>query len=148
MKQAPDRRRLRREYLRKKLRALVGLGAIVYLGLTFVTLAAAFLIYTLQAAMVASYSGIYAAITIGLFGFVPTFVFALLGKFCWQVMKQEKALADKIQSVPPVTPDLLPADEILVRGSEEPPIAHCEVLLRAAKGVETPKEELLRVSQE
>ncbi len=51
--------------------------------------------------------------------------------------------------IPPVTADTLPADEILVRGSEEPPVVQSEVLLRAAqKGEETAKEELLRVSQE
>ncbi len=50
--------------------------------------------------------------------------------------------------VPPVTPDTLPADEILVRGSEEPPVAQSEVLLRAAhRGKETPKEEWLRVAE-
>jgi hypothetical protein len=53
------------------------------------------------------------------------------------------------QYSPPVTPDTFPANEILVRGSEEPPVAQSEILLRAAqKGEETPKEELLRVSQE
>ena len=55
--------------------------------------------------------------------------------------KQEARLID-----PEV--DTLPAEEILVRGSEEPPVVQSEVLLRAAKEQETPKEELLRVSQE
>src|SRR5579871_4336550 len=50
------------------------------------------------------------------------------------------------QYFPPLTPDEIPADEmILVRGSEEPPVAPSEVLLRAAKEQETSKEELLRV---
>jgi hypothetical protein len=49
--------------------------------------------------------------------------------------------------VPPVTPDTLPLDEILVRGSEEPTI-QSEVLLRAAKSEVTLKEELLRGSLE
>ncbi len=38
--------------------------------------------------------------------------------------------------------------EILVRGAEAPPVAQSEVLLRAAQGLETPKEELLRVVEE
>jgi len=41
----------------------------------------------------------------------------------------------------------LPADEILVRGSQEPPIVQSEVLLRATQQQETPKEELLRVNR-
>jgi hypothetical protein len=49
--------------------------------------------------------------------------------------------------VPPVTASTLPAEEILVRATEEPPVAQSEVLLRAAQGQETPKEELLRVIQ-
>jgi hypothetical protein len=50
-----------------------------------------------------------------------------------------------IPYVPPVTPDTLPADEILVRGSEEPVAVQSEVLLRSAQGQDTPKEELLKV---
>jgi hypothetical protein len=50
--------------------------------------------------------------------------------------------------VPPVTAATLPADEILVRGAEAPPVAQSNVLLRAAHGLETPNEELLRVVEE
>jgi hypothetical protein len=57
-------------------------------------------------------------------------------------MKQVKNLA----YVASITSDTLPAEEILVRGSEEPSVALNEVLLRAAKEQETPKEELLRAS--
>ena len=54
----------------------------------------------------------------------------------------------KEEHFPSATPNTLPADEILVRGSEEPPIVQSNVLLRAVKGAETPKEELLRVAEE
>ena len=52
--------------------------------------------------------------------------------------------AANIAYIPPVRPDILPADEILVRGSEEPPVVQSTVLVRASQGIETPKEELLR----
>jgi hypothetical protein len=55
--------------------------------------------------------------------------------------------AAKLPYVPPVTPDILPAEEILVRAADVPPVAQSTILLRAAQGQETPKEELLRVSQ-
>jgi hypothetical protein len=62
----------------------------------------------------------------------------------------------------PVAPDTLPAEEILVRAAEEPPVAQSAVLLRAAEGdsrhrrkscrrwlerSSTDAEHLLRVSQ-
>ena len=56
--------------------------------------------------------------------------------------------AAKLRYVPPVTADTLPANEILIRSSEEPPVAQSEVLMRAAQGQETPKEELVRMAKE
>jgi hypothetical protein len=50
--------------------------------------------------------------------------------------------------VPPVTADTLPAEEILVRGSEEPTQEQSKVLLRGTKGsAGTGEQELLRSSQ-
>ncbi len=63
------------------------------------------------------------------------------------LIRRDFRAAKQIPYVPPVTPDTLPADEILVRGSKEPPIAQSAVLLRAAKEQETPKKELLRISE-
>jgi hypothetical protein len=45
---------------------------------------------------------------------------------------------------PPITPDTLPADEILVRGSDEPSVVQSQVLLRAAKEQTRQDEQLLR----
>jgi hypothetical protein len=54
----------------------------------------------------------------------------------------------QVPNVLPVTANTLPAEEILVRAAEEPPVAQSTVLLRAAqRGQETPQEELLRMSQ-
>ncbi len=54
----------------------------------------------------------------------------------------------RIPYVPPVIADNLPAEIILVRGSEEPSVGQSDVLLRAAQQVqETAKEELSRVDR-
>jgi hypothetical protein len=60
-------------------------------------------------------------------------------------MAKKDELVKSLTYVPPVTAETLPAEEILVRGSEEPPGVQSEVLLRGALGHETPQEELLRV---
>jgi|SRR5579871_247741 len=62
-------------------------------------------------------------------------------------MRRARRAARRLYGLPVSALTLL-ADEILVRGSEEPPVVQSEVLLRAAQEQETPKEELLRVSQE
>lgn len=53
----------------------------------------------------------------------------------------------KIPVVPPVNIATLPAEEVLVRGSEAPSFAQSEVLLRATQAAETPQEELLRAAE-
>ena len=66
-----------------------------------------------------------------------------------------KKLFVKAKSIEPVSPitdhnaHLLPQQETLVRGSEEPPVAQSDILLRAAtSGQETPPEQLLRPTTE
>jgi hypothetical protein len=49
---------------------------------------------------------------------------------CRTIIRIEREL-DQLPVIPSVTPDTLPAEEILVRGSEESPVAQSEVLLRA-----------------
>jgi hypothetical protein len=127
MKQVPDRMRLRREYLKQRnvevLRVAVDVGFLC---------AIIFLLFHGNKRIVPIY-GMLGVITVRL---------VTRGVRRAQAIKQ-------IPYVPPVTPDALPADEILVRGSVEPPIEQSEMLLRGAqKGEETPQEELLRVSQE
>ena len=54
----------------------------------------------------------------------------------------------KLPYVPPVTADTLPAEEVLVRGSEEPVQKQSKVLLRGTQsGLESAEQELLRSSQ-
>ena len=53
-----------------------------------------------------------------------------------------------IPYVPPVTSDTLPAEEVLVRGSEEPTQEQSKVLLRGTEcSMGTGEQELLRSSQ-
>ena len=65
--------------------------------------------------------------------------------FCKGIRRARRA---NIAYIPPVRPDILPADEFLVRAADEPPVAQSGILLRAAQGIETPNEELLRAGQE
>jgi hypothetical protein len=81
--------------------------------------------------------------TCGFIGMLPVFLSHRLEYF------NARRRLEALPYLPLENADALPADEILVRGSEEPAIVQSEVLLRAAKqGQETSKEELLRVSQE
>lgn len=49
-----------------------------------------------------------------------------------------------IPYVPAIPPNSLPANEVLVRSSQEPEQEQSTVLLRAAENADTPAEELLR----
>jgi hypothetical protein len=153
MKQVPDRKRLRREYLRQKTvgHSQEAAGAILYypalIGcLLFGMISIGLMLVGLSGGVghpdPASTIG-WTCICVGL-----SAGFGLMARQAIRLMDKGRA-ATRIPYVPPVTPDTLPADEILVRGAEEPLIAQNEVLLRAARqGQETPKEELLRGVQD
>jgi hypothetical protein len=148
MKQAPDRKKLRREYLKKKANAYgdAAIYAIMFTP-TFmlaVGCALSLVMWLIWPPEVWENRTTDLALSI-----IGALLCGPASWYCRKRMKESEQLAAKVPYVPPVTPDTLPADEILVRGSEEPPVVQSEVLLRAAKaGQETPQEELLRVSQE
>ena len=80
-----------------------------------------------------------------------TVVTSLLGLFtfaCWRLVmftRKTHQETKQLPYVPPVTPATLPTEEILVRGVEEPTGQQSEFLLRGAQGsAETPAGELLR----
>jgi uncharacterized integral membrane protein len=80
---------------------------------------------------------------------VPLFTGALMFHLWgYRHFRRELKAVDRTSYAPPV--GMNSPEEILVRGSEQPPVAQSEVLLRAAQmqEQETPAEELLRVSQE
>lgn len=61
---------------------------------------------------------------------------------------QVKKRLKQLPYIPPVTADTLPAEEVLVRGSEEPKQSQSQVLLRNTDGsTGTANQELLRSSQ-
>jgi hypothetical protein len=141
MNQVPDRKRLRREYLRKKRDHYQDLVAATFATAAGIVLTLGFVVFTfaLAASHMWGFAFLCSLIACGAAG-------ATIWGACYIAAKT--SVLTRIPYVPPITADTLPADEVLVRGSEEPPIEQSEVLLRAAKGVETPKEELLRVIQE
>jgi hypothetical protein len=146
MKQVPDRKRLRREYLKRKMSAytMITVGGTVFVP----SLIAAFL---------------FAAMTVVICGFAfkdlrplelvgALFCGVVTVFFTWLTYKSHHAMyrgriEARLPYVPPVTPDILTAEEILVRGSDAPPAMQSDVLLRAATEHESPKDELLRMSQ-
>ena len=154
MNQVLDRKKLRREYLRKKgtahIQEAIGGMLVIVASITcpvFVFMALSLEGWCLYGRWV--WQSDMPGLTIESLKCIG------ISLISWAVCKYADRIAQKghdrvahIAYIPPVTPDTLPADEILVRGSEEPPVAQNDVLLRAATGQETPKEELLRVAQE
>jgi hypothetical protein len=130
MKQVPDRKKLRRDYLTKRRMVVLGVTEVIFLAVGFL-----YLVWTARH----NGAGIAALLILGLIVDLGAFLIGSEAKHNYNEVRGTY--------VPPVMPETLPTDEILVRGSEEPPVAHSEVLLRAATGAETPKEELLRVTE-
>lgn len=142
----PDRRKARRDDLRKKgwaytrmtffqvLAVITGLGMLGFLS----WLGRAFWMgdgyrYTQEIPEVAK-------LCFG--GFAAVCAYVLL-RCQFDVIRIKHEEAD----IQPVTSDTRPADEILVLGAEEPPVVQSELLLRAATGQETAQEELLRITE-
>jgi len=75
-----------------------------------------------------------------------------LGWIIWRLLRisdRASSEAEKLPFVPPVTADTLPAEEVLVRGSEEPAQEQSKILLRGTNGSGgTREQELLRSSQQ
>ena len=142
----PDRQKQRREYLRKKagVRGIIVGGQLLEILLFSVT----------GLCGLASFGLLLCSIAIGPQFYLTTLVSILLtvggGYISWKLGKltdraeqEERSLA----FVPPVTPDTLPAEEVLVRGAQELTQEQSTVLLRAAEeSVASPTEELLRAS--
>jgi hypothetical protein len=134
MNQVPDRKKLRKKLRREYL--IFG-GWNVVLCVTEVLLLTIGYIYIVCNAPHNNYTGRFVLI-LGLFVALGAFI---LGH---EAKKDHRVTCDRI--IPPITPDTLPADEILLRGAQEPSAPN-ETLLRAGvKSEETKAEELLRSS--
>jgi hypothetical protein len=149
MKQVPDRKKLRREYIENKQSAYVQLfvGSMLLLPSAIIAIISAIItvIGCLSTILARQFSNFVNCLLIG---GVVTLFFGLIAWMGSTIIAEGKRLK-RIPYVPPVSLNILPAEEILVRASEKPPVTQSEVLLRAAqKGQETPKEELLRVKGE
>jgi hypothetical protein len=143
----PDRQKQRQEYLKKKAGACrkIFSGSVGFLCLFSI----AFVFFVSAcAALIRSWIGQ------SLLWFVYAIVLGLwawgMGYRCWDMyhfIKNVKEEQAAMAYSPPVTPNTLPAEEVLVRGSQEPTQEQSTVLLRAAGvGEEVPSEELLRAS--
>jgi hypothetical protein len=150
MTPVPDRRRLRQEYLRRKRQVVAKKMAYGLLCLAMICLCLCLclptLIYVMRANLQFGFGdGLPAVLFTTLIFIFLTVTFAV---YFGDQYKEARKAAANVAFVPPVTPDTLPAEEILVRGAEEPLIQQSEILLRAAQAHTTPEDELLRVSQE
>lgn len=84
------------------------------------------------------------------FGVVMLFVSLVTGIFAFLsgfYARKKIVTAARLPRVPAVNFATLPAEEVLLRGSQEPTLVHSEVLLRpCGKSVDVPQEELLRAA--
>ena len=144
MNQVPDRKKLRRTYLRlrwkQRLQLIAGtsIALIAFFGLT--VFGHRILDHVREHPDISTAlkaMGVTAALLAGYF---------LCARIGQRMIRSAQEM--NVAYVPPATPNTLPAEEILVRGAAEPTAAHSDVLLRAAQGEQaTPKEDLLRASQ-
>ncbi len=141
MSRVPDRKRQRREYICKRGAAstLGALSTILYVVTAVVTLAFSFI--TLGCIFARDVWGAF------LYAFAAA-VCSVITRVSWRLMDRAFNAADAIAYIPPVTTKSFSAEEVLVRGSEDPPIELSEVLVRpAASQQEAGTEQLLRSSQ-
>ena len=132
MSRAPDRKKLRREYLRKKATGYLMSRMSVALPVMAIVAIVTSAIYEEQ-----HITGAVAVIFIA--------ASALMVGLIALKMSGHAELASRAPYVPPVTPSILPAEEILVRSAEQPD-APQEALLRPTQAhEETAPTQLLRV---
>ena len=137
MQKAPNRKKLRRRYLARKScgNALVAIGNVLkWGGLPLLWL----IVYLVNPKLV---SGNPYALLLLMALVIPGALIEVYGK---ALLKTGRKWRDT-DYVPPVTPDTLPAEEILMRGAKLPSPEPGRTLLRATQTVETADEELLRV---
>lgn len=137
----------RREQIRKRWRYLVSKGMINFVlsAATFAAFVCALeAIFILLCAFYFKNTGqiIFTGILLSLMLFFDSWISARLAR---QILRTARQLS----YVPPVTAETLPAEEVLLRGAEEPASEQSKVLLRSiASGPESASQELLRCSQQ
>lgn len=141
MNRIPDRKKQRREYLKKKGKAYAKVSRLTGLTLLF-----------LFASALCSYCALVMLLEQKSIAF---FIFAFFTIFYGlHALRKVRAAGAVIQNirelphVPPVAPDALPAEEVLVRGAEKPNATRETLLRVAGTNQDVPESELLRSSQE
>ena len=145
MKPVPDRKKLRREFVKKRRVSMLRLSASMIVWLALWGLAG-----TLAAPLFANFRHPETHGLVARFR-EPVLALTLLGVVLyplWHILKRAEREVASLPYVPRITVAELPAEAVLVRGAEEPPVTQSEGLLRAATMQETLQDELLRVNQE
>ncbi len=141
MSSTQERIKKRREYLKKKGTAYRNVST----QAVFVVLAVMLTIVSLLATI---FSLLRLDLLSVLFFAALTALDGVMTRSVIDSARQAHEQAKQLPYVPPVTANSLPAEEVLVRGSEEPAEEQGKVLLRGTDGsAGTGKQELLRGSQ-
>lgn len=149
----PDREKQRREYMRKKIIAAVKSSVCEAFCLLLIihTVWWLFAPFMLGHSYYTNWRFITYGLTHGLIVdalCLTLWPLILLGLtlLCACIGKRQSKIASAIPFVPAITPNNLPAEEVLVRSSQKPKQEQSAILLRAAENKESPAEELLRAS--
>jgi len=151
MSNTQERIRKRREYLKKKRAAYTEFGIAYLLVIPCVVfeviLVCAFVISMLDYFTKQPSEAPMASQVIG--GAAAMLLFGWMTWILARAARRAEKRAVQLPYVPPVTADTLPAEEVLVRGSEQPIQEQGKVLLRGTQSSqELAAEKLLRGSQE
>jgi hypothetical protein len=134
-----DLQKQRQGYLKKKADMIGRSVYLALLGCVFLSFAAIYLLVVWKI-----YNG--ALFQVRYQDWVGILTFTTVGMIVlWASCRQEKQIM-YLPYVPPVTSDILPAEEVLVRSSQEPTQEQSTVLLRAAGENGDKPEQLLRAS--
>ncbi len=156
MNRIQERKQQRQEYLKQKGKAYsimaifsTVLGLTIISGLVGIVYLALLILFDPKTASEQQVSSPLSKLIF--LAFMALLAFGLYMALCCSV-RDGRALRRQIAQlpyIPPVTPDTLPAEELLVRGAEEPKQAQSEVLVRPVMHEqETPSEQLLCVTDD
>lgn len=149
----PDRQKQRQEYVSKKTGAVgdglwAGLTATLSAALTVVLFGGGLLSCFFPLTHTAEETGTHPVV--GLIGGIVFLILSVFaGRFTFSSIRYSQERFNSASLLPyvaPVTPDTLSAEEILVRGAQEPTQEQSTVLLRAAGESADKPEQLLRAS--
>src|SRR5260221_1373656 len=145
-----DRKKQRREYLAKKVGGF-GKGYSVALASIIMAATTGLIVYVSLWCFHISGSGYISIkerilyVMGGIGALIAAFFMGCLTLKSGHFARSQVSTTTLLPYIPPVTPNTLPAEEVLIRGSQEPNREQNIVLLRAAEeSSESPANELLR----